>query len=154
MKKTLLCAVICILLVSGTALADREVALPESRYSITVPDWLRYSEPGEADGNMHALVSDLLEIDYTSYRKEEIAKAGMPGTLREIAEYRTAAGAEAELRKVNGIEMLCFRAKDETDGAACIGYVFEDGDRMVEVDFWYGSREAARLTAEIISTIH
>ena len=59
-----------------------------------------------------------------------------------------------ELRSVNGVEMLCFRILDESDKAPCIGYVFEDGDWMIEVDFWYATEEAARLTGSIISSIH
>jgi len=154
MKKVLLFALACVLAATGSALADREVRLPNSRYSIDVPDWMRYSAPEEVDGDMQAYVSEMLEIDYTSYRKEEALTQGMPDTLRETAQKRAAAGADTELRNVNGIEMLCFRAKDETDGAFCIGYVFEDGEWLVEVDFWYASEEAARLTADIISTIH
>jgi hypothetical protein len=59
-----------------------------------------------------------------------------------------------ELRKINGIEMLCFRTMDESDKAPCIGYVFEDGDWLVELDFWYSTEEAANLTTQIISSIH
>ena len=62
-------------------------------------------------------------------------------------------GNEIEIRDVNGIEMVCFRVTDREDGAPCIGYVFEDGDWMIEIDFWYATQEAADRTTEIISSI-
>ena len=61
---------------------------------------------------------------------------------------------DVELRKVKDTELLCFRTSDEADGASCIGYVFEDGEWMVEIDFWYATEEAAKLTTTIISSIH
>ena len=152
MKKWL-CLLLALLL-PGAALADRTVQLPNSRYVIEIPDYMRYSEPGEDDSGVYAYYCEILEMDYTSYRKEDAMAQGMPGTLREAAENRVAGGAEVELREINGIEMLCFRTADDADGAPCIGYVFEDEGWMVEVDFWYANEEAARLTGGIISTIH
>ena len=153
--KRAFCLLVCAALAfSAAALADREVQLPNSRYAIDVPDWMRYSPPGEGDSGVHSWYSEMLEINYTAYRKADAVSQGMPETLREAAEQRSAAGADAELRSVNGIEMLVFRTTDEEDGAPCIGYVFEDGDWLVEVDFWYATKEAANQTAKIISTIH
>ena len=144
---------ICMLLLFSCAAAEQEVPLPNSRYVICVPDWMEYSAPEEGDSGVDAYISLSLEIDYFSYPKAEMVRLGMPETLREAAEDRAAKGAEAELREVNGIEMLCFRTTDDADGAPCIGYVFEDGDWMIEVDFWYATQEAAELTATIISSI-
>lgn len=153
MKKAV-CLLACAILLFGCAAAERTVQLPGSRYTMEVPDWMRYSAPGEGDSGVHAYVSEMLEIDYTAFLKADAMAQGMPGTLREAAEDRAAKGVETELRSINGIEMLCFRTRDDADGAPCIGYVFEDGEWMIEVDFWYATEEAARLSGQIISTIH
>ena len=54
---------------------------------------------------------------------------------------------------MNGIKMVCVRMKDESDGAPGIGYIFEDGDLMIEIDFWYATQEAAEKTKLIMETI-
>ena len=152
--KRVLCFLACAALMFPlSAMADREVQLPNSRYVIDVPDWMRYSEPRAGDSGVYSFYSEMLEINYTSYRKEDAARIGMLETLQKTAENRAEKGTDVELRSVNGIEMLCFRIRDDTDGAPCIGYLFEDGEWMIEIDFWYATREAARLTGEIISTI-
>ena len=137
----------------GCAAAEREVVLPGGRYVIDVPDRMEYSAPEEGDGGVEAYVSDTLEMDYLSYPKAEEIRKGMPETLRETAEEQAKKGLDTELREVNGIEMLCFRLTDEADGAPCIGYVFEDGERLIEIDFWYATAEAAELTKTIMETI-
>ena len=151
--KRLLFLLVCIMLFSTCAQAERSVALPNSRYMIEVPDWMRYSEAGEEYNGVEAYLSEMLEIDYTSYPKGSMIGPGAAGSLREVAENSAAKGNEVELRNVNGIEMLCFRTMDESDKTPCIGYVFEDGDWMIEIDFWYSTDEAARLTGSIISSI-
>ena len=145
---------ICLVMLCGCAQAERSVALPNSRYVIEVPDWMRYSEAEDEYNGVEAYVSEMLEIDYTSYPKASMIGSGKAETLREAAENSAAKGKEVELRSVNGIEMLCFRTIDESDKAPCIGYVFEDGDWLVELDFWYSTEEAANLTTQIISSIH
>ena len=153
MKKAV-CLLVCIGFLFSFASAERSVALPNSRYTIEVPDWMRYSEPEDEYSGVEACVSEMLEIDYTSYPRATMIGPGAAGSLREVAESSAAKGKEVELRSINGIEMLCFRAFDESDQAPCIGYVFEDGEWMVEIDFWYATEEAAKLTATIISSIH
>lgn len=148
--KRLICLLLA-LLVPCVSLAEKEVRLPDSRYTVDVPEYMKDSVPGA--GGVQSWYCDILEMDCISYRKADAQAMGMSGTLRETAEERAAAGAETELREVNGIEMICFRTRDEADGAPCIGYIFEDGDRMIEVDFWYANEEAAALTAAIISSI-
>ena len=152
--RTILMILACLILMSGCAQAERSVALPNSRYVIEVPDWMRYSEPEDEYSGVEAYVSEMLEIDYTSYPRATMIGPGAAGSLREVAESSAAKGKEVELRSINGIEMLCFRAFDESDQAPCIGYVFEDGEWMVEIDFWYATEEAANLTTSIISSIH
>ena len=147
---------LCVTMLFGCAAAERSVELPNSRYVIEIPDWMRYSDAEEEEeyNGVEAYVSEMLEIDYTSYPRATLIGAGAAGSLREVAEESAAKGNEVELRKINGIEMLCFRTMDESDKAPCIGYVFEDGDWIVEIDFWYSTEEAANLTTEIISSIH
>ena len=145
---------LCLTLLLGCAQAERSVMLPNSRYIIEVPDWMRYSEPEDDYSGVEAYVSEMLEIDYTSYPRATMIATGAAGSLREVAENSAAKGKEVELRSVNGIEMLCFRTMDESDQAPCIGYVFEDGEWMIEIDFWYATEEAANLTTSIISSIH
>ena len=144
----------CLLLLFGCARAERTAELPNCRYVIEIPDWMRYSEAEEEYNGVEAYVSEMLEIDYTSYPLETLIGPGAAGSLREVAEASAAKGNEVELRKINGIEMLCFRTIDESDKAPCVGYVFVDGDWIVELDFWYSTEEAAKLTTQIISSIH
>lgn len=145
---------VCLMVLFGCAQAERRAELPNSRYVIEVPDWMRYSEADEEYNGVEAYVSEMLEIDYTSYPLETLIGPGAAGSLREVAEASAAKGNEVELRKINGIEMLCFRTMDESDKAPCIGYVFVSGEWIVEVDFWYSTEEAANLTTSIISSIH
>ena len=146
--------ILCLVLLCGCARAEQSVTLPHTRYVIEVPDWMRYSEPEAGYSGVEAYVSEMLEIDYTSYPRATMIGTGAAGSLREVAENSAAKGKEVELRSVSGIEMLCFRTMDESDKAPCIGYVFEDGEWMIEIDFWYATEEAADLTATIISSIH
>ena len=152
MKKIIGIIILFALLFSFAA-ADRTAALPESRYAVDVPDTMVYSAPEEQDNGVHAYISDTLEMNCLSYSREEAAASGFQPTLQETAEILAEVGTEAELREVNGIEMLVYRAVDETDGAQGIGYVFEDGDRFVEVIFWYATQDAADTAKQIMETI-
>ena len=152
--KRLVGLVICLVMLFGYAQAERSVELPHSRYVIEVPDWMRYSEADEEYNGVEAYISEMLEIDYTSYPRETLIGPGAAGSLREVAETSAAKGNEVEIHKINGIEMLCFRTMDDSDKAPCVGYVFEEGDWIIEIDFWYSTEEAAGLTTSIISSIH
>ena len=142
-----------VILLAGCASAEQEVLLPGGRYAIDVPDWMEYSEAVDGDAGVDAYISKDLEMDYISYQKAEMVRLGMPETLQETAEQRAEKGSKIELRKVNGIEMLCFRLVDEEDGTPCIGYLFEDGDLLIEIDFWYATQEAADMTKTIMESI-
>ena len=150
--KRIICLTVCAVLLAGCAAAET-VTLPNSRYVIDVPDSMVYSPAVDTDYGMEAYYSETLEMDYASYPVSQATELGMPETLREAAEDRAAQGLDVELRKINGIETLCYRVKDETDGAPCIGYVFIDGEWMVEIDFWYATQEAADMTKAIMETI-
>ena len=152
MKKIFGLVIIMVLLL-GCAAAEQEVLLPCSRYAVDVPDWMDFNDAVDGDNGVDAYVSKDLEMDFLSYRKADAAAFGMAETLKETAEQRAAAGAKVQLRKVNGIEMLCFRVTDEEDGAPCIGYVFEDGEMLIEINFWYATQEAANETKVIMETI-
>lgn len=139
---------ICMVFLFSIASAEQTVALPESRYVIDVPDGLEYSPAEDGDDGIQAYISDTLEMDYWSYPAAENAP-----TLKERAKKLAADGADVEIRRVNGIEMLVYRVTDEADGAPCIGYAFMDGTRIVEVFFWYATQEAADLTKSIMESI-
>ena len=151
MKKAA-CLLICIVLLFGFAAGEQTVVLPESRYIIDVPDGMEYSAPEAGDLGVHAYVSETLEMDYRSDLREETA-FGQAESLRETAETLAAGGADVEMREVNGIEMLVYRVTDETDGTPCIGYVFEDGDRIIEIFFWYATQEAADAAKAVMESI-
>lgn len=144
---------ICMILLCGIAAAEQNVSLPGGRYMLDLPDGMKYSAPEPEDYGMEAYTSDTLEMDFVSYPKEDAIRQGMAETLQETAENLTASGEEAELREVNGILMLVFRMTDEADGASGIGYVFEDGERIIEINFWYATQEAADRIVEIMSSI-
>ena len=151
--RRLFCLLILLALIPVCAAAEHEVVLPGGRYAVDVPEWMTYSAPEAGDNGVEAYVSDALEMDWLTYPKTDAARRGMKETLRETAEDRAAQGADIELREVNGIEMLCFRITDDADGAPCIAYVFEDGDMLIEIDFWYATQEAADQTKIIMETI-
>ena len=144
---------ICVILLCGAALAEQTVSLPNSRYTLILPDGMKYSMPEPEDYGMAAYTSETLEMDYVSYLKADAVRQGMSETLQETAENLVSSGEEAELREVNGVLMLIFRMTDEADGAPGIGYVFEDGDWIIEINFWYATQEAAEKAKEIISSI-
>ena len=151
--KKMISLLTCLALLYGCAAAEQTVALPESRYVLTVPDGMKYSAPEDEDGGVYAYISDTLEMDYRSYPITEAAESGMRPTLQESAEKLAESGMETEIREVNGIEMLVYRVTDETDGTPCIGYVFEDGDRIIEIFFWYATQEAADTSKAIMESI-
>ncbi len=152
MKKAI-CLFICTVLLFCSAMAELTVALPESRYVIDVPDGMKYSPPEPKDNGIEAYISETLEMDYRSYSREEALAIGFSENLQETAELLAAAGAEAEIYEVNGVEMLVYRFTDEADGAPGISYAFADGDRMIEIIFWYATQEAADMTKTIMESI-
>lgn len=151
--KRVIVLLILLALLPACAAAEQEVVLPGGRYAVSVPDRMVYSAPEGGDMGVEAYISETLEMDWLSYPKADAERRGMKETLRETAEDRAALGADIELREISGIEMLCFRITDEADGAPCIAYVFEDGDMLIEINFWYATQEAADETAAIMETI-
>ena len=153
MVKKAICLLLCAGLLFSAAAAEQEVLLPGGRYAVDLPDWMDYSDAVDGESGVEAYVSKDLEMDYLSYRKEDAVQLGMAETLKETAKLRRESGADVELRKVNGIEMLCYRTTDEEDGTPCIGYLFEDGELVIEIAFWYATQEAADETVRIMESI-
>ena len=152
MKKAA-CLILALLLLFSCAEAGTETVLPGSRYTLSLPDGMQYSAPKEGEAEIHAWFSDTMEIDYARYPKSALFMPGEEQTLLKAAERRTDEGIEVEIRNVSGMEMLVFRATDETDGAPGIGYLFLDGNWAMEIYFWYATQEAADLTEQIILSI-
>ena len=150
------------------------VQLPGTPWAISIPDQMRYDGPRDGDGscvfayilpyvetdteNMGAFGSDAaggsswgerslrMEIDFFIYASEGLA-------LADAAQAMTEAGMDAEIRYVNGIEMLCGVSEDPADGAPCISYGMVCGENIVEITFWCADQEAANLTKPIMESI-
>ena len=152
MKKRVCLVLIGILLLGCCAQAEQTVILPNSHYELLVPDWMEYSDPVDGDQGVEAYISKDLEMDYISYTKEQAAERGLKDTLKESARFLNDNGMKAELRKVQGIEMLCYRVQDEADGTRCVGYAYISEDRMTEISFFYATQAAADLTASIMES--
>lgn len=153
MKKFVCLMIIAALMAGYCAAAEQAVALPNSHFEVLVPDWMEYSDPVDGDQGVEAYISKDLEMDYISYTKAQAAEKGLQDTLKESVSFLRENGMKAELRKIQGIEMLCYRTEDEADGAPCVGYVFLDGEWLIEIDFWYATKEAADTTKTIIESI-
>ena len=153
MIRKLICVLMLFLMICSCAMAEQEVMLPGGHYALDVPDWMEYSDAVDGDAGVEAYISEDLEMDFVSYLKETALEFGMPGTLKETAKEKRAEGIKVEIRKINGIEMLLFRVQDEEDDAQGIVYVFEDGELIIEINFWYSTQEAADETKTIMETI-
>ncbi len=153
MKKWI-CMLLALLLLAGScAAADEKIQLPDSRYSLTIPDGMKYDGPGEdPDTAKFAFLSEKLglEIDFFSYDANG-------WELKEMAESLKENGTDVEMYRINGIDIIVDRVTDPDDppdqGMKCIGYVLKDQGTIVEICFWYATKKAAKLTEEIISSI-
>ena len=151
--KKMISLLIFAVLVFNCAAAEQTTALTGSRYEVDLPDGMKYSPPEKEDSGIHAYISDVLEMDWLCYDRQEAAALGLQPTLLESAEKLAESGAEAELREIGGIEALVYRLADDADGAEGIGYIIEDGDLIVEVIFWYATQEAADTAKAIMESI-
>ncbi len=147
-KKTAALLMAALLFVFGGALGELRQKLPDGNHTIIVPDSLKAVWVTRDDPNLWRLFLGQnldLELEIFSYK-------GNGKTLMENALELTEAGREVEIRQVADTEMLCYRDRDEADGAPCIGYVYIHGDRFVELTFWYGSEEAGETTLAIMES--
>ena len=83
--KKIISLLICVILLCGSALAEQTISLPNSRYTLELPDGMKYSMPEPEDYGMAAYTSEALEVDYVSYKKADAVRQGMAETLRETA---------------------------------------------------------------------
>ncbi len=155
--KRLMCGIMVlalVLLCMSGALADQKVQLPESSYYLAIPDGMEYDGPGDIpDDAAFAWVSGKLGLDIQFFRQPNDGGAA----LQAMADVIIGDGVDAEIHRINGIDMIAYRVTDPQDppeqGMKCIGYVFLDGDAAQMICFWYATQEAADLTAEIIGSI-
>ena len=144
--------ILCALVIGGSALADQQVSLPGNRYTLTLPDSMKYSPKNPSDRDespdfQFAYYSGTLEMDVFLYDNGGV-------TLRGLAESMRGKGLDATVQNVNGTELLCYTdVVDSSDGVSCIGYVLMDGDQAIEIAFWYASQEAMDQSAEIMNSI-
>ncbi len=154
--KNRMCAVLAVLMVffACTALAEQKVQLPESRYSLMIPDGMEYDGPGDSpDDALFAWISGKLGLDIQFFRQGNDKGA----SLEAMADVLIEDGMDAAIYRINGIDMIVYQVTDPQDppekGMKCIGYVFLDGNAAQMICFWYANQKAADLTAEIISSI-
>ena len=160
-------ALLMVFLCAGGALADQTVYLPGSAYRLALPDEMRYDGPGNKDEGddaafayVHEAIS--LEIDFfwldnkaglTLETLAEILKLAEQEPERKILAEGLKLDGEPELVTISGIRMIVLRIVDPTDGAKCIDYILTDGDKIQQICFWYGTKEAAAMTETIIRSI-
>jgi len=156
MKKTIstLLALMMLLLCLGGAAADQKVYLPESRYSLSLPDGMEYDGPGEGDDDaLFAYVSADLGLDIQFFRQLNDKGA----TLQAMTDVLLAREVDAAVYRISGVDMIAYRVTDPQDppekGMKCIAYVLLDGDAAQMICFWYANRKAADLSEKIISSI-
>lgn len=156
MKKGL-CLVMALMLAvlfGGSAMAERDVDLPQSGYKVTVPDELEYSGKGKSpDTADFAWVSEKLGLEVEFFH----AANEYGATLEAMATVLRDEGYDAEIRNVSGIPMIVYEGTDPGDDPATamkfITYVFLEGNMAQQICFWYANQEAADLTAQIIESI-
>ena len=156
MKKRMcgLAVLVLVLLCMSSAMADQKVQLPESDYALTIPDGMEYDGPGEIpDDASFAWVSEELGLDIQFFRQTNDRGVA----LQAMADAIIGEGMDAEIYRINGVEMIAYRVSDPQDppekGMKCVGYVFLDGNAAQMICFWYANQNAANLTAEIIGSI-
>jgi len=149
---TALCLAVCCL---GGALADQKVQLPESRYSLTLPDGMTYDGPGESpDDARFAYVSASLGLDIQFFCQDNEKGATLEGMATVLREDD---GFDAAIYRIGGIDMIVFEIADPQDppekGMKCMTYMLEDHGKVQMICFWYAGQEAANRTADIIASI-
>ena len=143
-KKTGICLLLVLLLCCTQALADQRVALPGSRYSLTLPDNMKPGSISQGDDAELAYVSGSLEMDVFTYAQSGSSLADLAGAL-------SASGETTLMTTVAGVEMLRYWTADEATGASCMGFIFSDGEQLVEITFWPtdGGAQAEQIMASL-----
>ena len=143
-----------VLLLAGCAAAEQKVMLPDSSYSLLIPDGMEYDGPGQSpDDARFAWVSEALGLDIEFFCEPNEKGAA----LQAMAEVLAGDGIDTRISRINGIDMIVYQVTDPGDekgsGMKCIGYVLEDGNTVQMICFWYATQEAADWTERIITSI-
>ncbi|MBO4292174.1 MAG: hypothetical protein J5898_09735 [Lachnospiraceae bacterium] len=144
-----------LLLLSGNAggeillTNDTEAMLPDGVHLITMPAGMisQIPDPEESDLKGIFIRKPDLEMLVFAYNAGGTSVEALAEALRE-------AGRETQIREISGERFLVYQDRDEADGAACVGYSYMYQGWMIEIAFFYGSQEAADLTAKIMESFH
>ncbi|MCR5296531.1 MAG: hypothetical protein K6E17_03895 [Clostridiales bacterium] len=133
----------------GCAAAEQRVNLPDSKYSLALPDSMEYRDGREgSDENFSYLDRNSALTAHFSHRTSGNT------TLKEVAEKLRDAGYDIQMTRVNGLEMIVYRAESTTgDGMKAIGYILKDGNDIWETWFWYATQNEADMTKTIMESI-
>ena len=142
---------LAMLAAAGSAAADQAVRLPESRYTLILPDSMEYDGPTPDSDEAFAYVSGELGLEISFFRYD--ARGANLADLRpKILEK----GADdVQITAINGVEMLVYRiAPYDASGMKCIGYILVEGNTVQEIVFWYATDAAAKATKSIMESIY
>ena len=148
--KRMVCGILALVMVLaiGCALADQRVNLPNSRYTVTIPDEMAYDGPTPDTDEAFAYVSEQLGLTI-SFLVHDAPGADLTSLMPRIQKENP---EKLELTTVNGIPMIVYRATAD-DGGKCIGYILQDGNTVHELLFWYTTQKAADLSRTIMESI-
>ena len=150
MKRAFGLLVVLILVMGiGCAAAEQRVNLPDSAYSLALPDEMKYSAPGPQSTERFAYAAKKLGLEISFYRYDDNG-----WTLDALAQNMLSQYDDIKMTRVNGIEMIVYRAESATgDGMKAIGYVMKDDHAIIEITFWYANQKAADMTKTIMESI-
>ncbi len=139
--------VLVLVMICGCALAEQRITLPGDRLTLRLPDEMTFSAAGrsELEEFRFAYYTKTLEMDVFAY-----PSGGK--TLAEMGDMVRNSGVQAEIRKIGGIQVLCYSMTDES-GNPCAMYALQDGDQVIEIAFWYAEEKAAKQAEKIMKTI-
>ena len=148
--KRMVCGILALMtvLAVGCALADQQVNLPGSRYTVMIPDEMIYDGPTPDTDEAFAYVDEQLGLTI-SFVLRDAPGLDLTRLMPRIQEENP---EKLELTAVNGIPMIVYRATSD-EGAKCIGYILQDGDAIQELLFWYTTQKAADMSRTIMESI-
>ena len=159
MKKVLsvltLGMILCLMLGTGPALADfrvteaREAVLPDGVHRLTLPAGMIVSSPKPEETDLKGVFRREPDLEMLVF-----AWDAQGSTVEGLAEALTENGREAQVREIAGERFLVYQDADPADGAPCVGYSYLFDGWLIEIDFFYGSQDAANLTRDIMETFH
>ena len=144
-----------LLLLAGSARGDillkddMEAMLPDGVHLITLPAGMISQTPDPEESDLKGIFIRKPDLEMLVFAYEADG-----ASVESLAEALTEAGREAQVREINGERFLVYQDRDDADGAACVGYSYLYQGWMIEISFFYGSQEAADLTAKIMESFH